>query len=159
MTRAKKFWLMKSEPDDCSIGDLRAAKGQTVSWDGVRNYQARNFLRDGIKPGDGVLFYHSSVVPPGIAGEAVVVREGYPDPTAFEPHSEHYDPKSNPAKPTWYMVDVKFVRACRELITLDRLRSMPALNTMMVLRRGTRLSVQPVTPAEWGLIRKLPEWD
>ncbi|MEW6325817.1 MAG: EVE domain-containing protein [Nitrospirota bacterium] len=153
---ARRCWLMKSEPNVFSIDDLRRADGQTTIWDGVRNYQARNFLRHEIKPGDGVLFYHSSADPPGIAGEAVVVRDGYPDPTAFDPKDPHYDPKSNPARPLWYAVDVKFVRACR-LIPLARLRAIPALSSMVLLKRG-RLSVQPVTEEEWRTIMALPEW-
>lgn len=158
MSRPRRYWLMKSEPTDFSVGDFRNARNQTATWDGVRNYQARNFLRDEIKPGDGVLFYHSSVEPVGIAAEAVVTREGYPDHTALDPKNEHYDPKSSPEKPVWYMVDVKLVRACGEIITLKRLREISALKHMMVLRRGARLSVQPVTPAEWDAIMKLPEW-
>lgn len=158
MAGARRFWLMKSEPDVFSIDDLRRAPSQTTYWDGVRNYQARNLLRDEIRRGDGVLFYHSSAEPPGIAGEAVVVREGYPDPTAFDPSDPHYDPKSDPKRPTWYMVDVRFVRACRTLIPLDRLRAIPALRNMLVVRRGIRLSVQPVTPTEWDVILALSEW-
>lgn len=160
---------MKSEPDEYSIDDLRDAGGRGAPWDGVRNYQARNFLRDKIKPGDGVLFYHSSCETPGIAGEAVVARGGYPDPTAFDPKSKYFDPKSAPEKPArpndtersgaaWYAVDVRFVRACRTVITLDRLRRIPALKNMLVLRRGQRLSVQPVTAAEWAVVIQLPEW-
>jgi predicted RNA-binding protein with PUA-like domain len=124
----------------------------------VRNYQARNLLRDDLAVGDGVLFYHSSADPPGVAGEAVVVRGGYPDFTAFDPTDHHYDPKSDPKNPTWYMVDVKFVRACRSLITLDRLKTIAALRTMMVVQKGRRLSVQPVTPQEWKTVMALPEW-
>ena len=149
---------MKSEPDVFSIDDLRRAKNQVTCWDGVRNYQARNFLRDEIKVGDGVLYYHSSVEPVGVAGEAVVVRDGYPDDTAFDPHDEHYDPKSSPANPTWYMVDVKFVRACAEMISLKRLKAISSLRTMFVVRPGMRLSVQPVTPEEWKTVMALPEW-
>jgi len=158
MARARRYWLMKSEPDVFSIDDLRRAKNQVTCWDGVRNYQARNFLRDEIKVGDGVLYYHSSVEPVGVAGEAVVVRDGYPDDTAFDPHDEHYDPKSSPANPTWYMVDVKFVRACAEMISLKRLKAISSLRTMFVVRPGMRLSVQPVTPEEWKTVMALPEW-
>ena len=158
MAAARKFWLMKSEPDVFSIEDLRRAPRQTTCWDGVRNYQARNLLRDEIRRGDGVLFYHSSADPPGVAGEAVVVREGYPDPTAFDPDDHHFDPKSDRHHPTWYMVDVRFVRTARQLITLDRLKSIRALSTMLVVRRGIRLSVQPVAPREWDVIMTLPEW-
>lgn len=154
-----RHWLMKSEPTAFSIEDLRSSKNRTAPWDGVRNYQARNFLRDEIQSGDGVLFYHSSVEPVGISGEALVVRGGYPDHTAFDPKNEHHDPKSDPNRPTWYMVDVKFVRACREIISLKRLKEIPALKNMVVLRRGARLSVQPVSAPEWAAIMKLPEWD
>jgi predicted RNA-binding protein with PUA-like domain len=156
--RPPRYWLMKSEPDVFSIDDLSRAPGRTTCWDGVRNYQARNFLRDEIQAGDGVLYYHSSAEPSGIAGQAVVARAGYPDPTAFDPDDAHYDAKSDPKRPTWYAVDVKFVRACRSLITLPRLRQRPALRSMLALKRGMRLSVQPVTAAEWRVIMKLPEW-
>lgn len=155
--RPRRYWLMKSEPGVFSIDDLQRAERQTTCWDGVRNYQARNFLRDQLKAGDGVLFYHSSAEPPGIAGEAVVDREGYPDPTAFDPNDVHFGAKSDPARPTWYAVDVKFVRACRKVITLDRLRGLPALRSMVVLKRG-RLSVQPVTPEQWRAVMALLEW-
>jgi predicted RNA-binding protein with PUA-like domain len=158
MARGRRFWLMKSEPEAFSIEDLRRAEDQTTCWDGVRNYQARNFLRDEIKTGDGVLYYHSNAQPPGIAGEAVVVRDGYPDFTAFDPDDPHYDPKSDSARPTWYMVDVRFVRAGKTLIGLDRLKTIPALKSMFVLRRGMRLSVQPVTDREWAVVTALPEW-
>lgn len=158
MAAARRFWLMKSEPDAFSIEDLRRADRQTTCWDGVRNFQARNLLRDELAVGDGVLFYHSSADPPGVAGEAVVVRAGYPDTTAFEKKDPHYDPKSDPQNPTWYMVDVKFVRACRSLITLDRLKTIPALRSMMVVQKGRRLSVQPVTLQEWNTVMALPEW-
>jgi predicted RNA-binding protein with PUA-like domain len=158
MARPRRFWLMKSEPDAFSIDDLRRAEGQTTCWDGVRNYQARNLLRDDFAVGDGVLFYHSSANPPGIAGEAVVVRGGYPDFTAFDSNDHHYDPKSDPKDPAWYMVDVRFVRACRLLITLDRLKTIPALRSMMVVRRGMRLSVHPVMAGEWKVVMALPEW-
>jgi len=156
--RPRRYWLMKSEPEVFSIGDLKAAPGRTTMWDGVRNYQARNFLRDELAVGDGVLYYHSNAEPSGIAGEATVARAGYPDPTAFDPRDVHHDPKSDPARPTWYAVDVTFARACRPLITLARLRQVKALRTMLVLRRGMRLSVQPVTAAEWRAIMRLPEW-
>ena len=151
----KRFWLMKSEPNAFSIEDLKACR--VTYWDGVRNYQARNFMRNEMKAGDGVLFYHSNANPSGIAGLAEVIREGYPDFTAFSPHEKHYDPKSDPAHPTWYMVDVKFARACRLLIPLGRLKTLPGLENMVLLRRS-RLSVQPVTLKEWKAILGLPEW-
>jgi predicted RNA-binding protein with PUA-like domain len=147
---------MKSEPSVFSIKDLEACK--VTCWDGVRNYQARNFMRDEIKIGDGVLFYHSNAQPTGIAGLAEVVKEGYPDYTAYDPKDIHYDPKSHPDKPTWYMVDVKFVRVCTSIIPLDRLKAIPGLKKMALLKYG-RLSVQPVTPAEWKIILSLPEWE
>lgn len=158
MPPSRQYWLFKSEPSAFSIEDLRRAKARTSAWDGVRNYQARNFLRDAVRVGDGVLFYHSNTALPGIAGEAAVTRAGYADPTAFDAGHRHFDPKSRRDRPTWYLVDVRFVRACRTLIPLDRLRTLPALRAMMLLRRGARLSIQPVTPAEWAAILALPEW-
>ena len=156
--RTRRYWLMKSEPNVFSLDDLRKIGDQTTCWDGVRNYQARNMLRDELKTGDGVFFYHSSAEPTGIAGEAVVVGEGYPDPTAFDARDTHYDPKSDSARPIWYAVDVKYVRSCSQVIPLPRLRMMKALQQMVLLRRGTRLSVQPVSPEEWQAIMALPEW-
>lgn len=146
---------MKSEPHVFSIEDMRACT--VTCWDGVRNYQARNYLRDQMKKGDGVLFYHSNADPSGIAGLAEVVREGYPDYTAFDPNDVHYDPKSDPAQPTWFMADVKFVKVCKEIIPLRRLRKIPGLKNMMLFRHA-RLSVQPVTPEQWKIILSLPEW-
>ncbi len=146
---------MKSEPSVFSIDDLKTCK--VTCWDGVRNYQARNFMRDEMKIGDGVLFYHSNTQPSGIAGLAKVVKESYPDYTAFDPKDVHYDPKSDPGKPTWYMVDVKFVRTCKSIIPLDRFKAIPTLKNMALFKYG-RLSVQPVTPQEWKIILSLPEW-
>ncbi len=147
---------MKSEPNEYSIEMLR--KDKVTCWDGVRNYQARNFMRDHMRVGDGVLFYHSNIEPVGIAGMAVIVKESYPDYTAWDSNDRHYDPKSIPANPTWYMVDVEFVKACREVITLRKLKGISALEKMMVVQKGVRLSVQPVAPAEWEIIVRLPEW-
>ncbi len=147
---------MKSEPTVYSIDHLKA--DCVTCWDGVRNYQARNFMRDGMQAGDGVLFYHSIVEPVGIAGEAKVVKAGYPDITAWDPEDKHYDPKSQSGYPTWFMVDVQFIKACREIITLNRLREIPVLEKMEVLKRGSRLSVQPVTQEEYKTILMLPEW-
>jgi predicted RNA-binding protein with PUA-like domain len=155
MGKLRSYWLMKSEPSVFSIDDLRSSKTGTSYWEGVRNYQARNFLRDKLKVGDGVLFYHSNEEPVGIAGEAVVVKEGYPDFTAFDPKSLYFDPKSKPKEPTWFMVDVKFVRKSREVITLKMLREISALQKMMALQKGSRLSIQPVTSQEWRVIMKL----
>lgn len=152
-----RYWLFKSEPSVFSIAHLRRAPDGVAGWDGVRNYQARNLLRDEVRVGDHVLFYHSNAAPPGVAGEAVVARAGYPDATAFERKHAGYDPKSRREAPTWYQVDVQFVRACRTLIPLDQLRAMPSLRQMVLLHRS-RLSVQPVTPAEWAAILALPEW-
>ena len=149
------YWLLKSEPNCFSFKDLLAQPDQTTGWDGVRNYQARNFLRDEMKLGDGVLFYHSSAEPPCIAGIAEVVRAGHPDPTAFDPKADHYDPKSDPSNPTWYQVSIKAVRPIEPPIELPTLRGVPALAGMELLRKGSRLSVQPVTKAEWDAILKL----
>ncbi|MBD3258941.1 EVE domain-containing protein [candidate division GN15 bacterium] len=146
---------MKSEPDDFSIDDLESSPNQTAHWDGVRNYQARNILRDEIKKGDGVLFYHSSAQPIGIAGVCEVVREGYPDHTARDKSNEHYDAKATEDNPIWYMVDVKLVRRLPEIITLKELKDTGGLEKMMVTQRGARLSVQPVKPSEWKTIMKL----
>jgi predicted RNA-binding protein with PUA-like domain len=150
-----RFWLMKSEPTCFSLDDLEGSPQGISTWDGVRNFQARNLLRDEIKPGDGVLFYHSSCATPAIVGLAEVVRGGYPDHTAWNPHSDHYDPKSSPANPVWYMVDVKFRVRLTHPLTRDDLRRHPVLQGMMVLQRGSRLSVQPVTAEEWRTVLAL----
>ena len=149
------YWLFKSEPSAYSFKDLLAEPDRTTGWDGVRNFQARNFLRDQVKVGDGVLFYHSSADPPCVAGIAEVVRAGHADPTAFDPKADHYDPKSNADEPTWYQVSIKAVRAIEPPIELPTLRGVPALAGMELLRKGSRLSVQPVTKAEWDAILKL----
>ncbi|WP_377701694.1 EVE domain-containing protein [Pseudoduganella sp. UC29_71] len=148
------YWLMKSEPDEMSIDDVLAAPGRTVPWFGVRNYQARNFMRDAMKVGDGVLFYHSSCPQPGIAGIAEVASAAYPDDTQFDPKSHYYDPKSKPEQPRWQMVDVKAVRKTR-LLPLAELRTIPALEDMVLLQKGSRLSITPVTPAQWKTIQAL----
>lgn len=145
---------MKSEPDEASIDHLRTAPNQTLPWTGVRNYQARNFMRDEMQPGDRVLFYHSSCPEPGIAGLAVVCSGAYPDPTQFDPASPYHDPKSAPEAPRWCLVDVRFVDQF-PLIPLATLRDTPALATMQVLRRGNRLSITPVTPEEWQAVLAL----
>ena len=146
------YWLMKSEPDTFSIDDLQQRPAQTEHWDGVRNYQARNMMRDEMKIGDQVFFYHSNCELPGIVGIAEVVREGYPDFTAFDPDDKHFDPKSNPDKPTWFMVDVKFVRKLKRTISLQELKLKPELADLAVVRRGNRLSINPVTPQQWAFI-------
>ena len=152
-----RHWLMKSEPDVFSIDDLAKAKKQTTGWDGVRNYQARNLLRDEIAVGDGVLYYHSSVDPPAVVGLARVVKAGYPDPTQFDPKSDYYDAGSKPDAPRWFSVDIAFDRKLPRPVTLPELRADPALGDMVLLQRGSRLSVQPVTAAEWKRIVALGE--
>jgi predicted RNA-binding protein with PUA-like domain len=149
------YWLFKSEPMAYSFADLLAEPDQTTGWDGVRNYQARNFLRDQVQVGDGVLFYHSSADPPAIVGIAEVVRAGHPDPTAFDPNDSHYDAKSDRANPTWYQVAIKAIRAIDPPLDLPSLGQVPALAGMELLRKGSRLSVQPVTPDQWKTILAL----
>ena len=146
-----RHWLMKSEPSECSIDDLAAAPRHTVPWVGVRNYQARNFMRDEMRVGDGVLFYHSSCPEPGIAGLAEVASVAYPDATQFDPRSHYFDPKSKPDAPRWLHVDVKLVRKTR-LLPLTEMRETTALATMRVLYRGNRLSITPVSPEEWRAV-------
>jgi predicted RNA-binding protein with PUA-like domain len=149
------YWLFKSEPDCFSFADLMALPRRVTGWDGVRNFQARNFLRDQVRRGDGVLFYHSSVEPCAIAGIAEVVEEGHPDPTAFDPNAQHYDPKSDPDNPTWFQVSIRGVRPIEPPLELPFLRTVNALKSMELLRKGSRLSIQPVTAAEWNAIQKL----
>ena len=150
-------WLLKSEPDSFSIDALKAAPKQTSAWDGVRNFQARNMLRDSMKKGDQAFFYHSSCDVPGIAGIVSIVKDGYPDATAFDPKHDHYDPESKADAPRWYVVDVKLVRKFRRIITLDELRQHAAkkLKDFVLLRRGNRLSVMPVTQKDWEFILTL----
>jgi predicted RNA-binding protein with PUA-like domain len=147
-----RHWLMKSEPDAFSIDDLKRLKRD--AWTGVRNYQARNFMK-AMAPGDAALFYHSSVVPPGVAGLTKVASKAHPDATQFDPKSPYFEPKATKAKPIWECVDVAFVRKFTRLVTLDELRRIPALKDMALLRRGSRLSVQPVTAKEFDAILKL----
>lgn len=148
-----QYWLMKTEPDVFGIDDLANAPEGTEHWDGVRNYQARNMMRDQMRKGDRVFFYHSNCKEPGIVGIAEVVREGYPDFTAFEPTSTYYDPKSTPDAPRWYMVDVKFVRRLARNITLKELKEQAdALGDFPLVRRGNRLSVMPVSREQWDYI-------
>lgn len=154
-----RYWLFKSEPETFSIDHLRKCHRSTEHWDGVRNYQARNMLRDEVKKGDQVLFYHSNCKPPGIAGIAEVMKDGYPDFTAWDPRSDHFDPKTNPEKPQWYMVDVKFVEKFPQLISLDQLKQNTKLHHMQVLRRGNRLSITPVSKEEWNVILKIATAD
>jgi predicted RNA-binding protein with PUA-like domain len=149
------YWLMKSEPEAFSIDDLKNRSQQSEHWDGVRNYQARNMMRDDMKQGDQVFFYHSNCDEPGIVGIMEVAREGYPDHTAFDPVSKYFDPKSDAAKPTWIMVDVKYVRHLKRTITLSELKSYLELADMPLVKRGSRLSIIPVTKAQWDFILSL----
>jgi predicted RNA-binding protein with PUA-like domain len=150
-----RYWLMKSEPTCFSLDDLERSPEGTAPWDGVRNFQARNLLRDEIQAGDGVLFYHSSCSEPAIVGLAEVVRSGYPDHTAQDPRSEHYDPKAKPTNPIWYMVDVRFRARLPRPLTRTDLANHPVLAGMMVMQRGNRLSVQPVAADEWRAVLAL----
>ena len=146
-----RYWLMKSDPDTFGIGDLRKSPRQTTCWDGVRNYQARNLLRDEIRVGDRVLFYHSQEKPPAVVGTAEVVRAGYPDPTQFDRRSKGYDPKSERSDPRWYAVDIRLQREFRRPVSLPEIRDCAALKEMVLVRRS-RLSVQPVTDGQWKTI-------
>ena len=149
---ARRYWLVKSEPDTFSFADLAASPNRTTGWDGVRNYQARNFMRDGMKRGDLVFFYHSSTDPAAIVGVAEVVREAYPDHTAFDANDPHHDPKSRADAPTWMMVDLRAVEPLVRPLTLADLRGVKGLEQMVLLQKGSRLSVQPVTAGEWGIV-------
>jgi predicted RNA-binding protein with PUA-like domain len=149
-----RYWLMKSEPDEVSIDDALAAPKSTVAWTGVRNYQARNFMRDIMQVGDGVLFYHSSCPEPGIAGLAEVVSTPYPDDTQFDRKSKYFDEKATRENPRWMLVDVRALKKTR-LLSLDEMRADPALADMVVLKRGNRLSITPVAPEEWKHIKRL----
>ncbi len=157
--RKRRYWLMKSEPHCFSIDDLKKCPEQTEHWDGVRNYQARNRLRDEVKTGDGVLFYHSNIKEPAIVGLARVVREGYPDHTALDPRSDHFDPRATEEKPTWYMVDVQYLRSLPAPLTRDDLKAHPVLGSMEVLKKGNRLSVQPVTETQWRAVLAIAGFD
>jgi len=149
-----QYWLMKSEPDEVSIDDVMASPGQTTAWFGVRNYQARNFMRDQMQVGDGVLFYHSSCPEPGIAGLAEIVSAPYRDATQFDADSKYYDPKATQEQPRWISIDVRGRRKTR-LLSLAEMRTQPALEEMVVLQKGSRLSITPVTPAQWQAVLKL----
>lgn len=152
---SKNYWLMKSEPNAFSIDDLKKMPKQTEHWDGVRNYQARNFMRDDMKPGDEVFFYHSNCKVPGIVGIATVVKSAYPDHTAFDKNSPYYDPKSAPENPRWFMVDVKFKKKFKDTITLTELKLLPKLNDLALVKKGNRLSIIPVSKPHWDLIIQL----
>jgi predicted RNA-binding protein with PUA-like domain len=155
MAKSQKYWLLKTEPESFSIQDLAKKPKQTSCWDGVRNYQARNFLRDEMRLGDRVLMYHSSTAVPAVVGTAKIVREAYPDPTAWDKKDDHYDPGSNPDNPRWFMVDIQLEQIFKEPLALEKLRGVPALKDMELLRKGSRLSVQPVRKAEFDAILKL----
>lgn len=150
----RRYWLMKSEPDEFSIDDLEGAPKQTTPWFGVRNYQARNFMRDEMRIGDRAFFYHSSCPEPGVTGVVEICARAYPDATQFDPKSTYYDPKSTRAAPRWLNVDVKLVRKTR-LVPLATLRETPGLEDMVILRRGNRLSITPVTADEWKIVERL----
>jgi len=151
----RRYWLFKSEPEVFSIHDLAASKGKQTSWEGVRNYQARNMLRDDIKMGDGVLFYHSNADPMIIAGSAEVAKGGYPDHFAWQPDHKYFDESTSPEKPVWYMVDIKLKQIFRQPVTRAALADDPVCAQMMVLKKGSRLSIQPVTEAEWLAVHAL----
>jgi predicted RNA-binding protein with PUA-like domain len=151
----RKYWLFKSEPETFSIDHLAAAPNRTTAWEGVRNYQARNFLRDDVAVGDEVLFYHSSVQPSGVVGRCRVTKRGYPDRTALDPGSPYFDPKATEVDPRWYLVDLQLVERFPRLIPLAELKTTPGLENMMVVRRGMRLSIQPVTAEEWQIVLTL----
>jgi predicted RNA-binding protein with PUA-like domain len=154
MSRQRKYWLMKSEPSAFSLDDLKKAPAKTTCWDGVRNYQARNYMRE-MAIGDRVLFYHSNADPPAAVGIAEVVKTAYADPTQFDKRDKHYDPQSDPSSPRWDMVDIKYVRRFSRPLSLDQMRKETKLKGMVLLRKGSRLSVQPVTPQEWEHILSL----
>ena len=145
----RRYWLFKSEPTAYSFADLLNEPDRTAEWDGVRNYQVRNFMRDDMKVGDGVLFYHSSAKPLAVIGTALIVGEAYPDSTAWDPAEKHYDPKSTPDNSIWLMVDIQAEREFARPVTLDEIKQSPKLQDMLLVRRGMRLSIQPVTQEEW----------
>jgi predicted RNA-binding protein with PUA-like domain len=150
-----KYWLMKSEPEAFSIDDLQARPNQIEPWDGVRNYQARNFMRDDMQVGDQVFFYHSNCEVPGIVGIMEVAGKSYPDSTAFDPQSKYFDPKSSPDQPRWFLVDVKYIRHTRRTIPLAEIKEHEPLENMPLVRKGNRLSIMPVTKEQWNYILRL----
>jgi predicted RNA-binding protein with PUA-like domain len=152
---AKKYWLMKSEPDVFSIEDLANNKDQTTYWDGVRNYQARNFMRDEMKVGDKVIFYHSNTKPPAAVGVCEIVKEAYPDFTAFDPEDPHFDPKSDKGNPRWYMVDIKLEKIFDRPVSLSEIKENPKLQDMKLVQKGNRLSVMPIKKSEFDEIVKM----
>ena len=150
-----RYWLFKSDPATFGLDDLERSPRRTTCWDGVRNYQARNFLRDDVRAGDGVLFYHSQTRPPAVVAIAEVVRSGYPDPTQFDPNGPGHDPGSPPDEPRWYAVDIRLRQRLARPVELPELRAAPGLEDMVLLRRGSRLSIQPVTAREWKIVLRL----
>ena len=150
----RNYWLLKSEPDVYSISDLQKEPRKTAYWDGIRNYQARNFIRDTMKKGDGILFYHSRIAEPAIVGTAEVVKEAYPDPTATDSSSKYFEPKQTAENIIWYVVDIRFVSEFKAPLTRSDLKNIRGLEEMMVLKKGMRLSIQPVTAAEWKIINR-----
>jgi len=150
-----KYWLMKSEPESFSIDDLKAMPNGTEHWDGIRNYQARNFMRDDMKVGDKVLFYHSNCDEPGVVGIAEVASEAYPDHTAFDPASKYYDPKSKEENPRWMMVDVKFIKKFPKTVSLREIKTVSELSDMRLVQKGNRLSIMPVEKREFDIISKM----
>lgn len=152
---ARKYWLFKSEESCYPIDALKNAPNSTDSWDGVRNYQARNILRDEVKKGDGVLFHHSSGNPTGVAGTCVVTRAAFPDETALDPNEQHFDPKATAEDPRWVAVEVQFKKKFKNTVPLAELKQTPGLENMMVTKRGMRLSIQPVTKSEWDIVLKM----
>lgn len=152
---AKKYWLVKSEPSCFSVDDLAEAKNKTTHWDGVRNYQARNFMRDDMKIGDLVLYYHSNTEPPSAVGLCKVVKEAYPDFTAFDYTEDHYDPKSDPKNPRWFMMDIKLIKKFKNIVSLADMKNNPKLSEMKLVQRGNRLSVMPVTKKELNEVVKM----
>lgn len=153
----QKYWLFKSEPSNYSFSDLVNEDDQVAEWDGVRNYQARNFMRDEMKVGDGVLFYHSNAKPTAVVGIAQIASEAYPDHTSWDPNSRYYDPKSSPDNPRWLMVDIRAERELPRAVTLQEIKQDAKLEDMLLVRRGMRLSIQPVTKEEWDEIIALAE--
>lgn len=151
---AKRYWLMKSDPGTYGLAELKKEKKQTTCWDGVRNYQARNFMRDEMKKGDGVLFYHSRQELPAVVATCTIVRASYPDATQFESKSKYFDPKATKENPRWVMVDIRLDKEFESPVSLAQIREMPGLDEMMVARKGSRLSIQPVTPEEWKIVVK-----
>ncbi|MFN5077478.1 MAG: EVE domain-containing protein [Planctomyces sp.] len=150
-----QYWLFKSEPEVFSIHDLQQAKGKRTSWEGIRNYQARNFLRDTAQVGDGVLFYHSNADPLAIVGTATIVKPGYPDHFAWEPDHKYFDPASTPDNPVWFMVDIRLTNIISHPVTRESLQSEPDCSQMLLLKKGSRLSIQPVTETEWRAVHRI----